>query len=293
MVVGGDPRGYYRVLGVDRTASAEDIRAAFRERAKLYHPDGGGGPAAGGARRFQHLREAYDVLRDPRHRLRYDAEGLADGARDRRARPRPDWPGREDPSAGAGPRFRAAVDRASAAAGRLDPRHVVAALAVLASALLVSLVLLGAAWRQLGGDGGPAVADFAGGGDPVVHHTELSFPGGSTELDAGLERRLDGAVGDLRRAIGALPAESRWVVVVEGSAARAADGAGLLVDSWQEALLQVGLTTDYLVRHGVPGERIAVRFAAGAVPEAPLRSPPGMIGVSLLCCLTAAAADAG
>jgi curved DNA-binding protein CbpA len=283
MVVGGDPRGYYRVLGVDRTASAEDIRAAFRERAKLYHPDGGGGGlAAGDARRFQHLREAYDVLRDPRHRLRYDAEGFGNGARDRRAHPTPDWPEREAPPAGAGSRFRAGVDRASAAVGRLEPGRVVAALAVLASALLVSLVLLGAVWSQLGGGSGP---------EAVVYRGEISFPGASTELDAGLERRLDGAVGDLRRAIGALPAESRWVVVVEGSAARAADATGLLVDSWQEALLRVGLTTDYLVRQGVPGERIAVRFGAGATPEAPLRSSPGTIGVSLVCCL--AAADGG
>jgi hypothetical protein len=279
MVVGGDPRGYYRVLGVDRTASAEDIRAAFRERAKLYHPDGGGGPAAGDARRFQHLREAYDVLRDPRHRLSYDAEGLVDGARGGRAQPMRDRPEREvPPSAEADWWFRAAMDGASAAVGRLDPRHVVAALAFLASALLASLVLLGIAWSHLGGGHGL---------DPVVYRAELSFPGGSTELDAGLERRLDGAVDDLRRAIGALPAGSRWVVVVHGSAARAADATGLLVDSWQEALLRVGLTTDYLVRHGVPGGRIAVRFGAGAAPQAPLESPPDTIGVSLVCCLAA------
>jgi curved DNA-binding protein CbpA len=276
MVVGGDPRGYYRVLGVDRTASAEDIRAAFRERAKLYHPDGGSGPAAGDGRRFQRLREAYEVLRDPRHRLRYDAEGLVDGVRDRRAHPTPDWPERDDPSAGAGSRFRAAVDRASAAMGRLDPRHVVATLTVLALALLASLVLLGAAWSRLGG--GP---------DPVVYRGEISFPGGSTDLDAVLERHLEAAVDDLRRTIGALPVGSRWAVVVEGSAARAADGTGLLVASWQEALLRVGLTTDYLVRHGVPSERIAVRFAAGATPDAPPRSPPETVGVSLICCLAA------
>jgi hypothetical protein len=216
---------------------------------------------------------------------------LVDGARDRRARLVPDWPEPEDPSAGAGSRFQAAVDWASAAVGRLNPRRVVAVLTVLALALLASLILLGAAWSQLG-SGGPPVADLAGGGpDPVVYRGELSFPSGSTDLEPALERRLDGAVGDLQRAIGALPAESRWVVVVEGSAARAADATGLLVDSWQEVLLRVGLTTDYLMRHGVPGERIVVRFAAGAAPEAPLRSPPGTIGVSLVCCL--AAADAG
>ena len=40
MVAVGDPRGYYRVLGIERTASAGDIRAAFRRRAKDLHPDG-------------------------------------------------------------------------------------------------------------------------------------------------------------------------------------------------------------------------------------------------------------
>ena len=45
MAVAGDPRGYYRALGVERTASADDIKAAFRQRAKSLHPDQGGGAA--------------------------------------------------------------------------------------------------------------------------------------------------------------------------------------------------------------------------------------------------------
>jgi curved DNA-binding protein CbpA len=79
----GDPRGYYRELGVHRTASAEEIRSAFRERAKLCHPDQSG---QGDDRRFKRLAEAYEVLKDPRRRLQYDAEGLAAERDQERAR---------------------------------------------------------------------------------------------------------------------------------------------------------------------------------------------------------------
>jgi curved DNA-binding protein CbpA len=70
-----DPRGYYRVLGVPRTASADEIRLAFRARAMETHPDQGGERADGET--FRLIREAYDVLRDPRRRMAYDASGLA------------------------------------------------------------------------------------------------------------------------------------------------------------------------------------------------------------------------
>ena len=53
------------------------IRSAFRERAKLYHPDVG---SDADDERFRTLREAYDVLRDPQRRLQYDAESLAPSA---------------------------------------------------------------------------------------------------------------------------------------------------------------------------------------------------------------------
>ena len=276
MVAGGDPRGYYRVLGVDRTASAADIRAAFRERAKLYHPDGGSEPATADGRRFQHLREAYEVLRDPRHRMRYDAESLVDGARDRRARSVPEWPEREDPSAGAGSWSRAAMDRASAAVGRLDPRGVVAAMTVLALALLASLALLGTAWSQLG-DRDTDVANRAGGAgpDPVVYRGQLIFPDGATDLDAALERELDGAVSELRRAIGALPVGSRWVVLVEGSTVRAADGTGLLVDAWEQALLRVGVG-DRLPGAGTASQPNGSR--SGSTPASPRMGRPGEPG---------------
>ena len=74
MALAGDPRGYYRALGVERTASADDIKAAFRRLAKSLHPDQGGGGAD--QETFRRLVEAYEALRDPQLRLRYDSESL-------------------------------------------------------------------------------------------------------------------------------------------------------------------------------------------------------------------------
>lgn len=67
---------HYERLGVAKTASADDVRRAFRERAKAAHPDAGGDAAA-----FRALCEARDVLVDPGRRRLYDASLLApDGA---------------------------------------------------------------------------------------------------------------------------------------------------------------------------------------------------------------------
>jgi hypothetical protein len=82
-----DPQGYYRALGVPHTASAEDIRLAFRGRAMASHPDQAG--ANGNGETFRLVREAYEVLRDPRRRMAYDASGLA--AWERAPAPGGDW----------------------------------------------------------------------------------------------------------------------------------------------------------------------------------------------------------
>lgn len=64
---------YYRVLQVDRSASAEVIEKAYKTLAKTSHPDAGGvGPNPTATRRMQLLNEAYRVLRDSKLREDYD-----------------------------------------------------------------------------------------------------------------------------------------------------------------------------------------------------------------------------
>ncbi len=63
-------RDYYEILGVSQEATFEEIRAAFRERAREYHPDRN--PSADAAGRMRELNEAYEVLRDEEQRAAYD-----------------------------------------------------------------------------------------------------------------------------------------------------------------------------------------------------------------------------
>jgi len=64
---------YYEVLGVSRDASQDQIQKAFRKLARKYHPDVNPSPEA--EEKFKQLNEAYEVLRDPEKRKRYDALG--------------------------------------------------------------------------------------------------------------------------------------------------------------------------------------------------------------------------
>jgi len=61
---------YYDVLGVSKTASADDIRKAFRRLSRKHHPDTGGTEE-----KFKELNEAYQVLSDPEKRKQYDQFG--------------------------------------------------------------------------------------------------------------------------------------------------------------------------------------------------------------------------
>jgi molecular chaperone DnaJ len=69
-------RDYYEILGVDRNASGETIKKAYRKLAMQFHPDRNPGDAAAETI-FKEAAEAYDVLRDPEKRARYDRFGHA------------------------------------------------------------------------------------------------------------------------------------------------------------------------------------------------------------------------
>jgi curved DNA-binding protein len=67
-------KDYYQSLGVDRTATPEEIKQAFRKLARVHHPDVAKNKVAGEAK-FKEINEAYEVLGDPAKRQRYDELG--------------------------------------------------------------------------------------------------------------------------------------------------------------------------------------------------------------------------
>ena len=69
-----DKRDYYDVLGINRNASQDDIKSAFRSLAREYHPDGNKSHDA--EERFKEINEAYGVLSDPDKRAAYDRFGF-------------------------------------------------------------------------------------------------------------------------------------------------------------------------------------------------------------------------
>jgi molecular chaperone DnaJ len=72
------PRDLYSVLGVDKKASPEDIKKAYRKLARKYHPDTNPGDKQA-EERFKEISAAYDVLGDPEKRKQYDRGGMFGG----------------------------------------------------------------------------------------------------------------------------------------------------------------------------------------------------------------------
>ncbi len=67
-------KDYYNILGVSKNASQEEIRKAYRKLAVKYHPDKNQGDSQS-EERFKEINEAYEVLRDPEKRKKYDRLG--------------------------------------------------------------------------------------------------------------------------------------------------------------------------------------------------------------------------
>ena len=71
-----EKRDYYEVLGVEKNASADEIKKAYRKKAIQYHPDKNPGDKEA-EEKFKEAAEAYDVLSNPDKRARYDQFGHA------------------------------------------------------------------------------------------------------------------------------------------------------------------------------------------------------------------------
>ncbi|KAF0182413.1 MAG: molecular chaperone DnaJ [Nitrospirae bacterium] len=71
-------KDYYKILGVERTASQDELKKAFRQLALKYHPDRNPGDKES-EDKFKEANEAYSVLSDPEKRAHYDRFGTADG----------------------------------------------------------------------------------------------------------------------------------------------------------------------------------------------------------------------
>lgn len=72
------PKDYYKILGVDKSASQDEIKKAFRTLARKYHPDMNPDDRKGSEEKFKEIGEAYEVLSDESKKRMYDQTGSAE-----------------------------------------------------------------------------------------------------------------------------------------------------------------------------------------------------------------------
>ena len=83
-----DYKDYYKIMGVARTASQDEIKRSYRKLARKYHPDVS--KEANAEDKFKEVQEAYEVLKDPEKRAAYDQLG-SQWRSGQEFRPPPDW----------------------------------------------------------------------------------------------------------------------------------------------------------------------------------------------------------
>jgi curved DNA-binding protein len=101
---------YYKTLGVERSATAEQVKTAYRRLARKFHPDVS--KETNAEARFKQVQEAYEVLKDPEKRAAYDQLG-SEWKSGQQFRPPPDWGSGFEFSGGAGRAGRARRGRAA------------------------------------------------------------------------------------------------------------------------------------------------------------------------------------
>ena len=68
-------KDYYQILGLDKTASADQVKKAYRKLAMQYHPDHNHGKEEWANEKFKDINEAFSILGDPEKKLQYDQFG--------------------------------------------------------------------------------------------------------------------------------------------------------------------------------------------------------------------------
>src|SRR5260370_21918425 len=94
-------RDYYKILGLARTATADEIKKTYRRLARKFHPDVSKEKDA--ENKFKEVQEAYEVLKDPEKRAAYDQLG-SEWKSGQQFRPPPDWGSGFEFGGGAAPR---------------------------------------------------------------------------------------------------------------------------------------------------------------------------------------------